>query len=310
LVLAIVGPTASGKSALGMQLTSNLSVPGEILCCDSMQVYRGMDVGTGKPTAADRAEVPHHILDLVAPDQPFHAAAWAAAARVAIEDVWARGRLPIIVGGTGLYLRALVRGLYEAPPSDPAIRARLKGRAVVEGVPALHRELAAIDPATAAGILPNDLVRVGRALEVFEQTGLTVSELKRAAAPPAPLRLFTIVLDPDLVALRCRNGARVDAMVAAGFLDEVARLRAAGYGQTRALQGLGYRQLGAHLDGALSLGDAVAETKRVTVAYARRQRTWFRKEEAAVRIVAEPDSEAVRAVSEKWLVKQQIQQDP
>ena len=277
----MLGPTAAGKSALGLAIAETLR--GEIICCDSMQVYRGMNIGTGKPTAEEQARVPHHLLDVVAPDASFHAAMWADTARTAIEDIRARGRLPVIVGGTGLYFRALVRGLFSAPPSDPSIRARHEVEARAGGTPALHTRLAAIDPPAAARILPNDLLRISRALEVFEQTGVPLTELQRTAMPPVPLRLFTIILEPELPQLRTAIDRRVDAMMTAGFLAEVEGLRAAGYGPTRALAGLGYRQLGLLLDGALDRSSAVAETKRVTSAYARRQRTWFRKESADLR---------------------------
>jgi len=292
-VVAVLGPTASGKSALGLALAERLD--GEILCCDSMQVYRGMDIGTAKPTEAERRQRPHHLLDLVGPGDPFHAAAWAERARSAIREVTARGRLPIIVGGTGLYFRALTRGLFEAPPSDSEIRARHQAEAAADGVEALYRRLAAIDPEAAATILPADLLRISRALEVHEQTGRTISDLRRRGAPAEPLRLHTVIFDMPTPALRVRIDARVDAMMAAGFLDEVRALRAAGFGATRALQALGYRQLGAHLDGALGLEEAVAETKRTTVAYARRQRTWFRKEPATLRAEQAPDADALAA---------------
>ncbi|HEY0706031.1 MAG TPA: tRNA (adenosine(37)-N6)-dimethylallyltransferase MiaA [Polyangia bacterium] len=287
-MLAILGPTAAGKSALGLQLADRLG--GEIVCCDSMQVYRGMDIGTGKPTAEEQRLVPHHLLDLVNPDESFHAAAWAERARKAIAASTGRGRLPIVVGGTGLYFRALVAGLFEAPPSDPAIRARHEEEARALGTPALHARLQQIDPVAAARIMPNDLLRISRALEVFEQTGVPLTALQRAAVAPGDLRPFTIVLEPSLDELRVAIDQRVDAMMAAGFLDEVARLRAAGFGATRALAGLGYRQLGMHLDGALARSAAVSETKRVTVAYARRQRTWFRKERADLRATSAVDA--------------------
>jgi tRNA dimethylallyltransferase len=282
--VAVLGPTASGKSALGLALAARLG--GEVLCCDSMQVYRGMDVGTGKPTAEEQRRYPHHLLDLVDPDQPFHAAAWAERARLAIAEVTARGRLPIVVGGTGLYFRALTAGLFDAPPSDPMLRARHRAEAAASGVEALHQRLREIDPAAAAGILPGDLVRISRALEVWEQTGVPISELRRRAAAPAPLRVYRVLVDPEMAVLRGRIEARVDEMMAAGFLAEVQRLVAAGFGAARAVRGgLGYRQLLGHLEGAHGLPEAVAETKRATIAYARRQRTWFRgKERPTLRV--------------------------
>ncbi len=297
-VVAVLGPTASGKSALALALATRLD--GEILCCDSMQVYRGMDVGTGKPTPAERGAVPHHLLDLVTPAEAFSAAAWAAQARLAIADVTSRGRLPIVVGGTGLYFRALARGLFEAPPSDSDIRARHQAEARATGVPALHRRLQEVDPEAAGAILPGDLVRTSRALEVFEQTGVPISELRRRAAPGRPLRIYAIIFDFPLDDLRARISGRVDAMMADGFLDEVRALRAAGFGGSRPLQGLGYRQLGLHLEGALALAAAVAQTKKVTLAYARRQRTWFRKEEARLRAAAPPDPRQAALAIGAW----------
>jgi tRNA dimethylallyltransferase len=297
-VVAVLGPTASGKSALGLALAERFD--GEILCCDSMQVYRGMDVGTAKAGPEERARRPHHLLDLVDPGEPFHAAAWAAAARAAIAEVSGRGRLPIIVGGTGLYFRALTRGLFDAPPPDPEIRARHQAEAAASGVESLHRRLAEVDPATAARLLPGDLLRISRALEIHEQTGQPISERHRQVAPPPPLELFTVILDPSTAELRPRIAARVQAMMAAGFLDEVRRLRAQGVGATRALQAIGYRQLGEHLDGTIALLPALTEIERVTVAYARRQRTWFRREAATMRTAMDPGVEALAPSVERW----------
>jgi tRNA dimethylallyltransferase len=288
--LAILGPTASGKSALGLALAERLG--GEIVCCDSQQVYVGMDVGTAKPTAADRARAPHHALDLVRPDESFHAARWAELARAAIAAIHARGRLPIVVGGTGLYYRALVAGLFEAPPSDPAIRARHQERAARDGVPALHAALATVDPEAAATIRTSDLIRISRALEVFEQTGVPISTLRRQAPRPRDLAPTVLRLDPTLDTLRLRIAARVAEMLTAGFLDEVRTLRAAGYGPAcKPLQALGYRQLGAVLDGTMTLTDATTQTIQATVQYARRQRTWFRSEAAALTLDVPPTLE-------------------
>src|SRR5439155_16092500 len=186
----------------------------------------------------------------VRPDEAFDAARWAAVARAAIADIVARGRLPIVVGGTGLYYRALVTGLFEAPPPDESIRARHRAEAAADGVEALHARLATIDPAAAAAIRVRDLVRISRALEVYEQTGLPITTLRQRAAPPADLAPVVLLLGPPVPALRARIGARVEQMIAAGFLDEVRALRAAGYGPAlKPLQALGYRQLGAVLDG-------------------------------------------------------------
>jgi tRNA dimethylallyltransferase len=288
MVVAILGPTASGKSELGLALAERLS--GEIVCCDSMQVYRGMDIGTGKASKGEQARCPHHLLDLVDPGEPFHAAAWAARARTVIDDIHGRGRTPIIVGGTGLYFRALRVGLFDAPAPDPTIRARHQAEAAALGVPALHQRLQGIDPEAAARILPGDLVRTSRALEVYEQTGIPISELRRrAVGQPLPGRLFVVVLDYPLDQLRLLIQSRVERMMAAGFLSEVEALRLAGFGHSRALAGLGYKQLGQHLDGLVTLDEAVAQTKTATAAYARRQRTWFRREQADLRPSVPPD---------------------
>jgi tRNA dimethylallyltransferase len=292
MVIAILGPTASGKSELGLALAERLS--GEIVCCDSMQVYRGMDIGTGKATKSEQACCPHHLLDLVDPGEPFHAAAWAARARTVIDDVHRRGRTAIIVGGTGLYFRALRVGLFDAPAPDATIRARHQAEAAAQGVPALHRRLQEIDPEAAAKILPGDLVRTSRALEVYEQTGIPISELRRrAVGQPPDWRFFVVVLDYPLDKLRLLIHSRVERMMAAGFLAEVEALRKAGFGHTRAMAALGYKQLGQHLDGQLTLEEAVAQTKTATSAYARRQRTWFRREQTDVRASSPPDPDAL-----------------
>jgi tRNA dimethylallyltransferase len=286
--VAILGPTASGKSALALALAERLGNV-EIICCDSVQVYRGMDIGSAKPTPDEQARVPHHGLDLVDPRHPFDASAWAHHARTAIAAIRARGHLPLIVGGTGLYYRALTQGLFQAPPPSAEIRQRHKEEAAREGVPALHARLAEVDPTAAAGIMPTDLVRISRALEVHEQTGVPISELWRAARPADAPAIAAVVLDPPLDRLRARIGDRVDAMMALGFLDEVRSLRAHGFGNARALGALGYRELGLALDGALTVPVAVEEIKKNTAAYARRQRTWFRKLAAHVRIASDPD---------------------
>jgi tRNA dimethylallyltransferase len=286
--VAVLGPTASGKSALGLALAEHLG--GEIVACDSQQVYLGMDIGTAKPTLEERRRVPHHGLDLCHPDEAFHAARWAVVARAAIKSIAGRGRVPIVVGGTGLYYRALTAGLFEAPPPDPTLRARHRELCERDGIEALRASLAAVDPEAAAGIAPRDFVRLSRALEVYQQTGVAITTLRRQASPPRDLLPRVLLLDPPLAESRARIAARVDAMIAAGFLDEVRALHAAGYGPTlRPLQALGYKQLGAVLAGEMSIADAAAETVRATFAYARRQRTWFKKEPAAARFVTPPE---------------------
>jgi tRNA dimethylallyltransferase len=290
--VAVLGPTASGKSALGLALARRLGGArgAEIICCDSQQVYVGMDVGTAKPTRDERREIPHHLLDLVRPDEPFHAARWAALARAVLRDVAARGRVPIVVGGTGLYYRALTAGMFEAPPPDAAIRARHRAEAAALGVEALHARLRSVDAAAAAAVGPRDLVRISRALEIWEQTGVPITALRAAASTPSDaFAPRAIVLDPPLAELRRRIEARATEMFDAGFREEVGALRAAGYSPGRGpLQALGYQQVGAWIDGACSRDEALASTIAATVGYARRQRTWFRKEAALARFEAAP----------------------
>jgi len=291
-ILAVVGPTASGKTALGLALAQRLG--GEIVSCDSVQVYRGLDIGSGKATAEERALVPHHLLDVASPDEPFHAARYAALAARAVREIRGRGRLPILVGGTGLYYRALVQGLFEAPPPDPATRARHRDEADARGVETLHARLQAVDPRAAARIMPRDLVRISRALEIHELTGRPISALWEEAAQSSQVRAWTVFLSPPLPVLRALIDRRVDGMMSSGFLDEVVRLRHEHGPDVPALGALGYKQLGAHLDGLQSLEQAVAETKTATAAYARRQRTWFRKEAVArvVEVATGADAEA------------------
>jgi tRNA dimethylallyltransferase len=289
-ILALLGPTASGKSALAMRVAELLPV--EIVCCDSQQVYVGMDVGTGKPTAAERRQVPHHVLDVAQPTETFHAARWAVLARAAVEEITARGHVPLVVGGTGLYLRALMGGLFEAPPPDEALRERHRQEAARDGVEALHARLTSIDPETAQRVMPRDLVRISRALEIFEQTGMPISVLHRRQSRPTDLAVSALVLDPPVAVLRERIGCRFDEMMASGLLDETRQLRERFGTDLRALGALGYKQMCDHLDGLLTLEAAVAAAKAATLAYARRQRTWFRKE-TAWRPDPAPDAHAV-----------------
>ncbi|MDQ3461798.1 MAG: tRNA (adenosine(37)-N6)-dimethylallyltransferase MiaA [Actinomycetota bacterium] len=272
--LAIVGPPASGKSALALELARRASDL-ELVSVDAMQVYRGMDVGTAKPTTAEQAEVPHHLLDLADPAEDFSVADFQAAARAALADMEARGRRALLVGGTGLYVRAVVDDLT-LPGRYP------EARAAVESEPdtgALHRRLRELDPLAATRMESTNRRRVVRALEVTLGSGRTFSSFGPglAAYPPSPiaqvgLRVATEVLDT-------RIATRLDVMLDAGFLDEVRRLAARPAGLSRtARQALGYRELLAHVEGQLTLDDAVAETRRRTRRFARRQSRWFRRD--------------------------------
>lgn len=276
-MIAVVGPTASGKTGLAIALCRRLD--GEIVGCDASQVYRGLDIGTGKATAEELGGVRHHCIDLVDPDAPFDAAAYIEAADAAIADIRGRGKRPILCGGTGLYLRALVRGLCAAPPVDGAVRAALLEAIAAGELPALHAELARVDPAAAARIAPADKQRIERALGVWRTTGRALSDWQAAhAAAPDRLAVTPVGVAWPRDVLADRIARRVDGMLAAGWLDEVRGLVADGFGPAlRSMQALGYRHLVDVLEGGLSPAAArdriVVETRR----YARRQRTWFRR---------------------------------
>ncbi|HET6201820.1 MAG TPA: tRNA (adenosine(37)-N6)-dimethylallyltransferase MiaA [Planctomycetota bacterium] len=271
----LVGPTASGKTAVALALAR--FAPIEAISMDSMQVFRGMDIGTAKPTAAERAVLPHHGIDLVTPAESFNVARYLALAESAAAAVEARGALPLFVGGTGLYLRALTHGLLTGAPPDARLREELHRRAREEGGLALHRELAAVDPVAASRLHPNDVKRVVRALEVWRLTGCPISELQSDWANPRTERDRVLVgLRMDLDALHRRIARRVEAMFARGLVVEVARIRDGGGFGPQSAQALGYREVLDHLDGRLSLEECRLAVIKATRAFARRQRTWFR----------------------------------
>lgn len=275
-LVVVVGPTAAGKSDLALALAEAAGV--SVLCADSQQVYVGMDIGTNKPSAAERARVAHHGLDLVRPDEPMSAQRWVAVADRAIADAAARGQGMVVCGGTGLYVRALLYGLFAGPPADPALRARLEA----EPRPVLHARLAVVDPVAAARIDPNDQVRLIRALEVHALTGEPISAHQARhdyGKVPARYAAKVVGLGPDRDALGERIDARVDAMIARGWVDEVRALLARGFApELRAMGAIGYRELAAHVAGTTSLDEASLAIKRATRRYARRQRGWFRAE--------------------------------
>ena len=299
LGICLAGPTASGKSALALQLADTLrgEVDLEFISVDSAQVYRGMDIGTAKPDAAERAKVPHHLIDLLDPEQAYSAAQFVRDATAAAEGIHARGRLPLLVGGTMLYFKALRDGLDAMPAADPALRARIDARAAAEGWPALHAELQRVDPATAARLAPHDAQRIQRALEVWMSTGRPLSAFHaRSAARPDAGRWPLITLEPDSRAwLHERIARRFDAMLAAGFVDEVRRLRQrpALQPQMPSMRCVGYRQAWAALDnGALhGLRDAgIAATRQL----AKRQITWLRSMDDRTRIVCDQPGAATQ----------------
>jgi len=276
-LLVIVGPTAVGKSAVGMELARKLG--GEIVSADSMQVYRGMDIGTAKPSQAERAEIPHHLIDVADPDEIFCVARYQEMAREAIRDIAARGRLPIMVGGTGLYVDAVVRGfLFPDEGRNSDIRRRLEGEAEVTGSPALHVRLAEVDPVAAERIHPNDLRRIVRALEVYEVTGMAISELQRKHEGESEFDTVIYGLRMARQALNKRIDDRVDIMVEQGLIDEVRSLMEHGYDpRYTAVQAIGYKEFALYLAGEESLEEAIDTLKRETRKYAKRQMTWFRR---------------------------------
>lgn len=270
-----------GKSALGMALARR--APGEIIVADSMQVYRGLDVGTGKPSAAERATVPHHLLDICDPKETFSASAFASRAQAVVAEIRGRGHLPILVGGTGLYLRAFLKGHLAGAGGDPAIRERLRQEAAVGGARSLHERLRALDPPSAERIHPGDLLRVVRALELWEMTGRRPSELRPALwDPPRATISALVVLTRERDELYRLIDERARRMWEMGLANEVRGLLAAGYSpDLPALRSLGYRQAVAYLQGRRGAAEALVEMQRATRRYARRQLTWFRREPAA-----------------------------
>lgn len=289
--ILLLGPTASGKSALAMRLAETL--PLEIVSIDSAQVYRGMDIGTAKPTAAERTRVPHHLLDLRDPNETYSAADFVRDATRAIADIRARGKLPLVVGGTMLYAKALREGLSALPPADPAIRARLSAQAAEHGWPALHARLARIDPATAARLPPNDSQRIQRALEVFELTGTPLSQQQTGGAGDRAGRFPIVALLPaDRGALRERIARRFAAMLDAGLVEELRALRAR-YPLRRDLPSMrcvGYRQAWAYLEGECTHEKSVADALTATRGLAKRQMTWLRAMSDAAPV--DPDASA------------------
>jgi tRNA dimethylallyltransferase len=274
-LVAIVGPTAAGKSALGLRLAAERQ--GEIVSCDSLQVYRGLDIGSAKPTAEERSAVPHHLVDVVEPEAAFSAAEYAMRARAACRQIADRGRLPIVVGGTGLYLRALLSGLFAGPSRDEGFRRRLEELARRRGRERVHRLLARFDPRAAERIEPADLVRVVRALEVFRATRIPLSRHHVAAEPLTGFRIGVFGIAPDRERLRRQVEARADGMLAGGLLDEVRGLLARGLGpEARPLRAIGYRQAIAVLGGRMDLESARRGIVTETMQYAKRQMTWFR----------------------------------
>lgn len=281
-VIAIVGPTASGKSALGIEVALRLG--GEIINCDSVQVYQGIQIATAKVPLAERQGIPHHLIDFVSPNVNYTAGDWAREAVDVVEDIQRRGRVPILVGGTGLYLRALRNPFFPSPQTDAKLRRRLNQLREVRGAEYLHRVLRRLDPESAAELYPRDWPRVQRAIEVRLQTGERMSGQK--AGRPAPhesaQRLRLIVLNPPRVALYARINERTEKHFADGLVEEVRTLLGAGVpANSNALGAHGYRRVVEYLAGKRNLESAIEQTKLDVRHYAKRQLTWFRRESGA-----------------------------
>ena len=274
-LLIICGPTASGKSDLALRLAHELDA--EIINADSMQIYRGMDIGTAKPTPEQRRDIPHHLIDVADPDQPFSAADFAAAADYAIKDVTERGKRVIVVGGTGLYIRALLKGLVDSPSGAGEIRQALQQEARDLGNEAMLEKLRLVDPELAGRIHPNNLVRIIRALEVHRLTGVTLSHYQQDHGFSAKrYESLQIGIRVERQELYRRIETRVDRMLEQGLLEEVKHLLASGYGpESKAMRAIGYKEAVAFLSGEYSLEEAAKLIKRDTRRYAKRQLTWF-----------------------------------
>lgn len=280
-LIAIVGPTATGKSALALELAERLG--GEIVNADSRQVYQGMDIGTAKPPLEVRRRVPHHLYDIAEPGEEFSLALYVKAAREKLEELWANGTFPWLVGGSGQYVWALLEA-WEVPhvPPDPALRERLAAEAARTGPERLHARLAAVDPVAAARIDPRNVRRVIRALEVYEHTGVPISVWQRKGEPN--FQAMVVAIDVPRDELERRIDARVEGMFAAGLVDEVRALLDRGIPpHAPAMSSIGYAEVVACLEGKLSLAEAIEATKRATRRLVRRQLQWFRRDDRRIR---------------------------
>ena len=305
-VVAIGGPTATGKTALSVALAKRFG--GEIISADSMQIYQGLDVGTAKVTPEEMQGVPHHLVGFLAPEQAFSVADFTTLAGKTITQLTAQGKLPLVVGGTGLYITSLLNGMSFAPEkTDPAIRARLQARADTEGGAAIYAELQRIDPDYAAQVHPNNLPRVIRALELFEATGRRMSDQRREARPAeAPYHALCLCLTcRDRAVLYSRIDRRVDEMVENGVLDEARRVYEHRETYRTAAQAIGYKEFFPYFAGEQSLADCTEKLKQATRNYAKRQLTWFRRQNEAVWLYLDEEDVTARACA---LVREFLQQ--
>ncbi|MFN7018393.1 MAG: tRNA (adenosine(37)-N6)-dimethylallyltransferase MiaA [Fimbriimonadales bacterium] len=301
-LVVILGPTATGKTEVGILLAERWN--GEIISADSSAVYRGLDIGSAKPTPEERRRVRFHLIDVADPDEVFTAAKFRDLALQAIAEIQGRGKRVFVVGGTGLYLRVLLHGFSLAPPpADPEVRARWRAEVERVGAPALHERLKQIDPIAAARIHPNDAVRITRAFEVYETTGVPISQWQQQAENELPALKIGLTLPRAL--LYQRIDQRVDKMIAQGMLQEVQNLLQKGYNPEQpALKGLGYRHLIGYIQGRVGWDEAVRLWKRDTRRFAKRQITWFRKEPDVQWIDASQGSEKTAAMINTLLMEQ------
>ncbi len=281
-VIVICGPTALGKTSIAINLAKTFN--GEIIGADSMQIYRHMNIGTAKPTPDEQSRVPHHMIDIVDPDEPFDARQFAIIAHEKIMNLHARSITPFVVGGTGLYIKALVHGLFEAKPADSDVRMRLKQEAEIHGTGFLYKRLSKQDSETAKRIHPNDTYRIIRALEVYELTGKMISGLHREHRfTDKPFRVLKIGLHMDREIIYDRINRRVDVMIDAGLVNEVKGLLGMGYSaDLKSMQSIGYRHMVDFIEGRSSWEEALRTLKRDTRRYAKRQLTWFKADSAIV----------------------------
>ena len=300
-LIAIVGPTASGKSQVAIDIASQINA--EIISADSMQIYRYMDIGTGKPSPEDRGRIPHHLIDIIFPDETFSAANYKERARRVVDVLQKGGKNILIVGGTGLYIKALLRGLFPSPEVDQSLRQELREKANRLGSSFLWHELKEFDPASASRLHPNDKFRIIRALEVYRQTGIPLSHWqKKHAFEDCPYEVLKIGLMREREDIYRRIENRVDHMIRRGFGEEVRSLLNMGYGRhLKSMQGLGYKQMVKYLCGERGFEEAIHLIKQETKAYAKRQLTWFRSD-PEVRWVHYPEGKGrIMGIAEQFL---------
>ena len=296
----ICGPTAVGKTALALQLAE--AFDGEIISADSRQIFRLMDIGTAKPTIEEQQRATHHLIDVAWPDEAFHAAHFLAHAELLIKDILQRNKRPFLVGGTGLYIKALTEGLLDAPSADQAFRDHLHARAEKEGRSVLHTELATVDPESAARLHPNDLIRIVRALEVYEQSGKPLSSLQDDHGfRGQPYRTIKICLHMDRDVLYQRINQRAEVMFEEGLLEEAESLLKAGYDPAlKTLRTIGYRQAFALLSDEMTYDEALNSLQQSTRRYAKQQLTWFRKDKSIIWLESSDDFVTIRELIEKF----------